>query len=391
MDDPIGKAFKMNIRATQCVLDMFEKMPNKKSFSYISTAYAHAHRTQINERFYPTTMDASELKSLVNSIGDYELACLSPVLTGAYSNSYSFSKALAEEVCRTYVNKGLPVTVVRPSIVVSTYREPLKNWINNVYGATGVLFGASMGFLHVFFADPDAKADLIPVDLVANAVLASMWEVSERSPSPTPVNHDQDSPNVYNLVSSPQNPVTWNDYKVYNERAPEQFTIASSKSIYYYSFGLTKNPFWFHTRVLLTHVLPAIFVDMLLRLKSKKPMMLKAHRKVTNFLKHFHMYAEKDWVYANQNVQRMWSKLSPEDQRLFLFNIDHLDWTWYYNHFIRGIQSYILNEKFDKEGDREKATKHTARLLLVHRIIKYGGTSILTFLLSYLVWWIFLS
>ncbi|KAL1455936.1 hypothetical protein WDU94_000701 [Cyamophila willieti] len=180
MDDPIGKAFNMNIRATICILNMFEKMPNKKSFSYISTAYAHAHRTQINERFYPTSMNASELKYIVDSIDPYDLSCLSPVLIGAYSNSYSFSKALAEEVCRTYVNKGLPVIVVRPSIVVSTYQDPLKNWINNVYGATGVLFGASMGFLHVFFADPNAKADLMPVDLVGNAILASMWEVAER-------------------------------------------------------------------------------------------------------------------------------------------------------------------------------------------------------------------
>ncbi|KAL1455938.1 hypothetical protein WDU94_000703 [Cyamophila willieti] len=211
------------------------------------------------------------------------------------------------------------------------------------------------------------------------------------SPSSTPVDHDQDTAHVYNLVSSPQNPVTWNDYKVYNERAPEAFPVASSKSIYYYSFGLTKNPFWFHTRVILTHVIPAIFVDLMLRLNRKKPMMLKAHRKVTNFLKHFHMYAEKDWVYANDNVQRLWTKLGPEDQRMFLFNIDQIDWTAYYNHFIRGIQKYILKEDFSLEGEWDKAKKHTARLLLLHRIIKYGGTPLLIFLLSYLVWWIFLS
>lgn len=30
MDDPIEKSFNMNIRATKYLLDMFEKMPNKK-------------------------------------------------------------------------------------------------------------------------------------------------------------------------------------------------------------------------------------------------------------------------------------------------------------------------------------------------------------------------
>lgn len=30
MDDPIGKAYKMNIHATKYILDLFERMPNKK-------------------------------------------------------------------------------------------------------------------------------------------------------------------------------------------------------------------------------------------------------------------------------------------------------------------------------------------------------------------------
>lgn len=72
------------------------------------------------------------------------------------------------------------IFLFRFSTVVSTYREPIKSWMNNIYGATGVLFGASMGFLHVFFADPDARADLIPVDMFANTTLAAIWEVAQQ-------------------------------------------------------------------------------------------------------------------------------------------------------------------------------------------------------------------
>lgn len=88
--------------------------------------------------------------------------------------------------------------------------------------------------------------------------------------------------------------------------------------------------------------------------------MLKAHRKVTNFLKHFHMYAEKDWVYTNANVTSMWTRLTPQDRDLFNFDVARLDWVLFYNHYMRGIQQYILKEVFD-EASYEKAKRDTFR------------------------------
>ena len=62
--------------------------------------------------------------------------------------------------------------------VISTAREPIAGWINNVYGPTGVVAGAGLGLLHVLQADEDCLADMVPVDMAINNILAAAWDVA---------------------------------------------------------------------------------------------------------------------------------------------------------------------------------------------------------------------
>lgn len=102
--------------------------------------------------------------------------------------------------------KGLPVGVFRPSIggcrqlsakfkyrtrrmptkllkhlisVTSTAKEPLIGWANNYYGPQGVVFGAGIGLLRVLYCDPKIIADMVPVDLVSNAIIAFGWDIAQ--------------------------------------------------------------------------------------------------------------------------------------------------------------------------------------------------------------------
>lgn len=65
-----------------------------------------------------------------------------------------------------------------PVPVVSAWQEPLQGWINNVYGAVGVVMGTALGLLRFWCADPDMVADMIPVDTAINMTLAATWEVA---------------------------------------------------------------------------------------------------------------------------------------------------------------------------------------------------------------------
>jgi fatty acyl-CoA reductase len=100
-------------------------------------------------------------------------------LIGKWPNTYAFSKAMGEEVVRKY-STGMPTCIVRPSIMVGTYKEPLRCWTNNIYGATGIVVGAGLGLLHTMHCDTEKIADIIPADFVINNIIVASWHVGKR-------------------------------------------------------------------------------------------------------------------------------------------------------------------------------------------------------------------
>jgi len=62
--------------------------------------------------------------------------------------------------------------------VITTYREPVTGWIDNMYGPCGVIVGIGSGVLRVFTGDMDNKAHIVPVDMCVNALLASAWDIA---------------------------------------------------------------------------------------------------------------------------------------------------------------------------------------------------------------------
>lgn len=89
-----------------------------------------------------------------------------------------FTKAIAEDTVRQYSTE-IPICIVRPSIVTSTYNEPLPGWINNLYGAVGVVMGSAIGLLHSLHCTPENLADLVPADYVISHVIATAWDTAK--------------------------------------------------------------------------------------------------------------------------------------------------------------------------------------------------------------------
>lgn len=64
--------------------------------------------------------------------------------------------------------------------MISTAKEPVAGWINNIYGATGVVMGVGMGILRTMHCNPDMIADLVPADMAINVMIATAWDVATR-------------------------------------------------------------------------------------------------------------------------------------------------------------------------------------------------------------------
>lgn len=182
-----------------------------QAFVHVSTAYSYPQNKVIEEKFYKPDVSPDRLLNIVNNMEDDMLNAITPQVITTWPNTYAFTKAVGEDAVLQH-SKGLPVVMVRPSIgkpkaartarpspaalvrergrvtrkalcvaVISTAKEPIAGWINNVYGPTGVVAGAGVGLLKVLNCDSERMADMVPVDMAINSVLAAGWDLGTRN------------------------------------------------------------------------------------------------------------------------------------------------------------------------------------------------------------------
>ncbi len=85
---------------------------------------------------------------------------------------YAYTKALGERAL--LASRGdVPVSIVRPSIIESAYAEPVPGWIRGFRMAEPVIISFARGLLKEFPGVPEGIVDVIPVDLVVGAIVAT--------------------------------------------------------------------------------------------------------------------------------------------------------------------------------------------------------------------------
>jgi HAD superfamily hydrolase (TIGR01490 family) len=116
-----------------------------------------------------------------------------------WPDAYAFTKALGE---RNLIGShpGLPISVVRPSIIESALAEPRPGWIRGFRMAEPIIISYARGLLKEFPGVPEGVVDVVPVDMVVAAIVA----VAAAGPDP-------DGPGVYQVASSVRNPLRYGE------------------------------------------------------------------------------------------------------------------------------------------------------------------------------------
>ncbi len=91
---------------------------------HVSTAYINANRNYAAEKIYELSIQPSKLLDAVEWMDDEMFDILTKKLINDRPNTYTYSKALAEHLISEEAN-GIPLAIIRPSIVTSAWREPL--------------------------------------------------------------------------------------------------------------------------------------------------------------------------------------------------------------------------------------------------------------------------
>ena len=87
-----------------------------------------------------------------------------------WNDTYTFTKWLGEQVALRAMH-GRMLTIVRPAVIESTLCDPVPGWIEGVKVADAVILAYARGKTSFFPARRAGIIDIVPVDLVANAIV----------------------------------------------------------------------------------------------------------------------------------------------------------------------------------------------------------------------------
>jgi alcohol-forming fatty acyl-CoA reductase len=79
---------------------------------------------------------------------------------------------MAERTLKKRRRPDLPVLLVRPSIISGAWKEPVPGWTDTISAAGGISLGGGIGIINWVHGHGDNLADLVPVDIVSNIIIA---------------------------------------------------------------------------------------------------------------------------------------------------------------------------------------------------------------------------
>ncbi|XP_054163305.1 fatty acyl-CoA reductase 1-like [Oppia nitens] len=376
---PINDFIVQNVYGTQGVMQLCDKMTKLEALIYVSTAYANCSLKEIKERIYPLKQTSSETILKVNTIGnaigfDTESQAMQELMEGR-PNSYTFSKAIAENLV-TEKFSHLPLVIVRPSIVTPAAKEPAPGWVDNINGVAGALLLGALGIARTMDINCEAKADLIPVDIICNALIVIGWHTGTTSAS--------DRKQVIHVTSGSVNPVTWGRFLNYSRLAAQK--APSIRMVR----PLANNPTHWRRGTLgklghanhvitkfVSHILFAYFVDALLTLLGYKRVMAKVTSRMHRAFEVLEHFTNKEWVFDNRNYFDIYDRLSDDDQQLYSSDVRRLDWKDYAWNLYFGTRRYLLKED---DSNIEKAQKRLNYITVFYNIFLVTLWALLLFM-----------
>ena len=92
----------------------------------------------------------------------------------------------------------LPMCIIRPAIINSSYAEPFPGWLDSIAAAAAMFMFVGLGIIKQVRGQRNNIGDTVPVDLVVNNIIVATAFNSRKNGMP-----------IYHVGSSDRNPVTW--------------------------------------------------------------------------------------------------------------------------------------------------------------------------------------
>lgn len=270
--------------------------------------------------------------------------------THGWNDTYTFTKWIGEQLL-VRDRGGVPLVVFRPAIIESSYEEPLPGWIDGLRMADPIIVAYGRGKLAEFPAREDIPIDVIPVDYVANAMIATLPvrprrdDRGEESPRAKETNLA-----VYQCGSSERNPLLIGGLRRGLEKSFELKPMIGDDGRPISPGPLrmiSKEEFlgrWEHRqRRVAAYRRWLGRIGLGERRLRKVTAMARQVEQVIYFAKIYSPYTHLDCRFADDELRAVAEALHPEDRETFNFDTRRIDWDDYIvRRHVPGLLSFVL-------------------------------------------------
>lgn len=262
-----------------------------------------------------------------------------------WQDTYVFTKAMGEML----IDNGrgdLPVVIIRPSVIESTYSDPFPGWMEGNRMMDPIILYYGKGQLPGFLGDPNGVLDVVPADMVVNATLAAMTKHAGNS-----------GLNVYHVSSSVANPLEFGELAgvVFEHFKSNPYVDTKGRSIRVKKLKLFgeiddfTSQTWSHVS---TEVLnmgsngsarPSMMSEKYKRICAKS---IEQAKYLATIYKPYTFYKGR---FDNSNTDHLFQQLCEEEKRNFNFDVSSIKWTDYISEtHIPGLRQHVMKGRGTK-------------------------------------------
>ncbi|PHU05779.1 hypothetical protein BC332_26601 [Capsicum chinense] len=256
-----------------------------------------------------------------------------------WQDTYVFTKAMGEMMIDK-MRSDVPVVIIRPSVIESTYREPFSGWMEGNRMMDPIILHYGKGQLTGFLVDPNGVLDVVPADMVVNATLAAIAKHGEAG---------KPGSNVYQVASSVVNPLVFKDLAtlLFDHFNSSPYIDSKGRPIHVPRMKLfsSREELSFHLwRDAINKSGLTDTADPNGKLSRKLENICRKSVEQAKYLAHiYEPYTFYGGRFDNSNTQRLMECMSKEEIRQFGFDVENIDWKDYIsNVHIPGLRKHVM-------------------------------------------------
>nr|ART33386.1 male sterility protein 2 [Lycium barbarum] len=365
-DERYEIALDINTGGPSRLMNFAKQCHNHKLFLQVSTAYVNGQRQgrimekpfcigdsiareKVDHNSFPSLNVEDEIKLVLDSkqaLEDNSVAQkmkeigLQRANKFGWQDTYVFTKAMGEMMIDR-MRGDIPVVIIRPSVIESTYKEPFPGWMEGSRMMDPIILYYGKGQLTGFLVDPNGVLDVVPADMVVNATLAAMAKHgTEGKPA---------SSNVYQVASSAVNPLVFKDLArmLFDHFNCSPYIDSKGRPIHVPKMSLLRSMEDLSSHLWRDAINRSGLTDLAdpngnlsRKLENICRKSVEQAKYLANIYEPYTFYGGR---FDNSNTQRLMECMSKEERRQFGFDVESIDWKDYISSVhIPGLRKHVM-------------------------------------------------